>query len=438
MFGKNKKKEVDLEELRNEQNYQYSNQPNYSQQNQYNNEFYQNQNYNNNAYINQQQYQQNPAYDNLDNQENKSKKSKTKKVKTEEDKFKSKLIKRYFLRAILICLNILLIGYFVYEVTILIKGEVNKQKLKNEAYIPLCSQSKKKSEELYSKYELDGYQSIRDYSLIGTSLFLSNNRVDAENLSTFSTLQLSNVCSNVDKVAFVDSLKYEIKENNFNSGINLSSLALSAGDYLVYNRTESGSYPLKIDDTNLSISYYTLPNEKGERNKISLLNTTVSKALVIRVEKVSSVMSDYYDLVVATTKQDIEIPNSLNQYKIKVIYNNSIEELIKEASLVNSPRAVLIDETDNKVKSSYNVSESLISKGYIDSQKISTGKLSNYDSDDFIREMSGYIQNAGSCYYYENHNTCSVKANSVGHIGKIAYHINSSLNIEEELINVLF
>lgn len=39
MFGKNKKKEVDLEELRNEQNYQYSNQPNYSQQNQYNNDF---------------------------------------------------------------------------------------------------------------------------------------------------------------------------------------------------------------------------------------------------------------------------------------------------------------------------------------------------------------------------------------------------------------
>lgn len=260
MFGKNKKKEVDLEELRNEQNYQYSNQPNYSQQNQYNNDFYQNQNYNN-SYLNQQQYQQNVAYDDLNNQETKPERKKVKKAKSEEDKFKSKLMKRYFLRAILICLNILLIGYFVYEVTILIKSEINKQNLKKEAYIPLCSQSKKKSEELYSKYELDGYQSVKDYSLIGSSLFLSNNRVDAENLSSFSTLQLSNVCSSVDKVAFVDSLRYDIKENDFNSGINLSSLALTSGDYLVYNRTESGSYPLKIEDTNLSVSYYTLPNE---------------------------------------------------------------------------------------------------------------------------------------------------------------------------------
>lgn len=83
-------------------------------------------------------------------------------------------MKRYFLRAILICLNILLIGYFVYEVTILIKSEINKQNLKKEAYIPLCSAIKKKSEELYSKYELDGYQSVKDYSLIGSSLFLSN------------------------------------------------------------------------------------------------------------------------------------------------------------------------------------------------------------------------------------------------------------------------
>lgn len=347
MFGKNKKKEVDLEELRNEQNYQYSNQPNYSQQNQYNNDFYQNQNYNN-SYLNQQQYQQNVAYDDLNNQETKPERKKVKKAKSEEDKFKSKLMKRYFLRAILICLNILLIGYFVYEVTILIKSEINKQNLKKEAYIPLCSQSKKKSEELYSKYELDGYQSVKDYSLIGSSLFLSNNRVDAENLSSFSTLQLSNVCSSVDKVAFVDSLRYDIKENDFNSGINLSSLALTSGDYLVYNRTESGSYPLKIEDTNLSVSYYTLPNEEGERNKITLLNTTISKALVIRVEKVSSIMNDYYDLVVASTKQNIEIPNSLKQYKIKVIYSESIDELIKESSLINSPRAVLIDEQDEK------------------------------------------------------------------------------------------
>lgn len=142
MFGKNKKKEVDLEELRNEQNYQYSNQPNYSQQNQYNNDFYQNQNYNN-SYLNQQQYQQNVAYDDLNNQETKPERKKVKKAKSEEDKFKSKLMKRYFLRAILICLNILLIGYFVYEVTILIKSEINKQNLKKEAYIPLCSQSKR-------------------------------------------------------------------------------------------------------------------------------------------------------------------------------------------------------------------------------------------------------------------------------------------------------
>lgn len=79
MFGKNKKKEVDLEELRNEQNYQYSNQPNYSQQNQYNNDFYQNQNYNN-SYLNQQQYQQNVAYDDLNNQETKPERKKLKRL----------------------------------------------------------------------------------------------------------------------------------------------------------------------------------------------------------------------------------------------------------------------------------------------------------------------------------------------------------------------
>lgn len=87
------------------------------------------------------------------------------------------------------------------------------------------------------------------------------------------------------------------------------------------------------------------------------------------MEKVSSIMNDYYDLVVASTKQNIEIPNSLKQYKIKVIYSESIDELIKESSLINSPRAVLIDEQDEKIKSGYNSNSTLISNGYVNSTK---------------------------------------------------------------------
>ena len=363
---------------------------------------------------------------------NRPQKTKAKKdrPKTEEQVFKSRLRKKYVLRGVLITLNLALIGYFLFEITSLITGYIEKDRQKKNDYISLCGLSKKESDSLYAKYALDGYKEVFDYALIGNRLFLSDRRIDASNLSTMATLQLVNVDTELEQVALLDSLRFDIDRTDFNSGIDLSVSALKDGDYLVYERTAASSYPLKVKNRKIELKYYTAP-EEGKRREVSIKNTVSSKAMVISVKTTDSVPVNYYDAVVATESENFSLPSGLENYKIKIITGS---DYFRESYRVWAPIAINITEDPGKTKSCYDKSSVLTSRLFTDSEVISEGRLSGFDSADFIREMSGYIQYAGQCIEGTEFDSCQVSDLVTDeHIGKKAYILNSYSDLAQEL-----
>lgn len=358
------------------------------------------------------------------------KRRKAPKTKDDDERFRSKLRRRYILRALLIILNMALIGYFVYETAILIRTYIADRRLAKEQYITLCGRSKSESEKLYAKYALDGYRTVNDYALVGNDMFLSDNHVEAENLTNIKTLQLSNVCLDLDKVAFADALKFETSATDFRSGIDLFSTALTEGDYLIYDRTSVTSRPLKVGTASFDLSYYTLPDQNNNRREIRIRNFASSPATVISVKSASSIPADYYDLVISA-ESGYRLPAVFDRYKIKIVETGELLDAYK----VRAPKAVLITDCPQGLQSSHDGSAI---PGYPRSETLTSGKLSGYDQNDFIRELSGYVQAAGMCYAAEGADNCSLAGHTTAeHVGKSAYLIDRNSDIESELKKIL-
>lgn len=354
----------------------------------------------------------------------------------EEKKFKKKLRKRYIVRGCLIVVNLALVGYLVYQVTGVIQNQIKKNNEKDNQYIYLLDSSKSKSESLYKKYEKDGYKSVFDYSLVGQYFFLSENHIEADKLTNMTSLQMVQVKDDGTNDVILDSnLRFEIDPNSFTSGINLFSSYVRDGDYLIYQRTtEEGvdkCYPLKVKDTNIDVTLYSLPNKDSERKVINIRNTKVNKALVINVETTKSMPVDHYDMVIATSDKDFTLPESLADYKIKVCKGDNY---LVDAYKTEATYAVLADEdTGIALKSQFDTKST-----YSADSAIKDGRLQGLDRNDFIREMTGYVQNAGQGYSSSDEiDNSSIAGNiKTEHVGKIAYVIPTTI-LEIEVAKIL-
>lgn len=353
-----------------------------------------------------------------------------------ENKFKKKIKRRYFVRGCLIVVNLALVAYLVYQVTGVIQTQIKKNNEKKDQFIHLLESSKSKSELLYAKYEGDGYKSVFDYTLVGPYLFLSENHIEADNLSSITSLQMVQVKDDGTTDVILDSnLRYEIESTNFNSGINLFSNYLKDGDYLIYQRTTVDEvekcHPLKVNETNIDVTLYSLPNENSERKIINIRNTEINKALVINVDTTKSLPVDHYDMVIATNDDSFTLPSCLSDYKIKLCKGKNY---LVEAYKTNATYAVFADnDTSIALKSQFDTKST-----YTADTSITDGRLKGFDRNDFIREMTGYVQNAGGGYSSSDGiDNSSISGNvKTEHLGKLSYVIPTTI-LESEVIKLL-
>jgi len=330
----------------------------------------------------------------------------------EEKKYHNKQRVKLITRIILIVLNIALIAYLIYEIVDIARSIGSDRKEDNESYITLCGKSKKDSKKLYEKYiDMEKSIDINDYAIAGDELFLSGRRISdvtSEAYSSFESLYIANVCT--ENVVYIPLLRKTIDLNT-----------LDVGDYLVFpnykpqEKKDEKSLIGKITSKSpVREETYSLPNEEGVRRKITIKNNAASEGLVISVEETVSIPSDYYDIVVYTDEKK-NVPTFNEEYKVKICLKS--EGLGK----IYSTRATY----------AFEIGDSYVSPSY--SKEIDG--MTKSDSNTFIREISGYITDSGSCIDEES---CVVTPYLTGsHLGKKAFVIKND-DMTSEVLKAIF
>ena len=308
----------------------------------------------------------------------------------EEELLNKKIRQKRRIRGVLIIVNALLIAYAGYlTVASIVDAVKNNQEREQGEIITLLDKSPADSLELYNEYVNSKY-SIVDVATYGKYLLVSSSRVTPTSFMNKGTATLFKVVEN-NPTFNEPNLVYNLNEN-INSQIDLFSLA--EGDYLIYSNFDVSKPNIRnaYHYTGITLfeeTLYSLPLEDGTRTKITIKGKESSPALVVSVTNVSAAPETYYDFVVlntATTKTDIPswVEELDKDYSIKYVDN------LVDAYKTYAPYAInLID------------GEELIITNYINttngtkSSVIGSGALEGLDTNNSIRELGGYVFNAG-------------------------------------------
>lgn len=322
-------------------------------------------------------------------------------------------------RGVLIVVNALLLAYTGYLGVSSIIDLVNRNSNSHPGdIITVLNKSETDSKKIYDEYAPTSI-GVLDVATYGKYLLTSKTRVTHEmNLVTDSVRLL-----NLDVAISAKEYKYDSVElsNYLNEQIDLFSL--SKGDYIIHDAKNASSYTTfhYTGESYFSETLYSFPNEEGRRKKIVIKGKASSPALVINVSTVVDLPSSYFDIVIVKNKNIIDEEVGLKWFENK---NLKVKEVktIKEAYTVNSSYAVNIIEgkdvyTSHYVKNDETLKPSLISEG----------EYKDLDSDNAIRELGGYVFNAGAGLKgEESHEVISREIMTVktsSHVGKFTISI---------------
>ena len=299
---------------------------------------------------------------------------------TQEEALKKKIRQKKRIRGCLIVLNALLLCYFSYLVvdTIVQKVVEKKQEINNEI-IQLNGKSSSKSKEIYEKYIYKTVD-VNDFATYGKYLLTSSSRVSYDDLHFENEIKLINLLE--------DNFTAESKFY-FNLGSKLDEqldlFSLDVGDYMIctsITQTKGIAYHYTGDDL-LEITLYSFPDELNHRKKITIRGKESSPALVISIEAINLLPKDNYDFVVIGNESELPIFKNTN-YQVKYVTT------LKEAYLTNASYAInLLDEEDTIISSNY------VSLDTKKPDKIIGSAYDSLDSENSIRELGGYVFNAG-------------------------------------------
>lgn len=295
-------------------------------------------------------------------------------------------------RGLLIVINALLASYLVFEITSKIIHSVNNYINADGDIVLLDDKNAEESMEVYNKYVLkDEVSSVYDYGIYGYSLHLSSSRIDEVPFSSFDALAIRNISSSQ---SFNSNMNKVIERNYLNGGIDLSSLEV--GEHLVLDTILTADSQhlahkgVKVRSENgLNKTLYTLPDAQNQRKKIRVRSKETSPCLVISVDMVPSIPSDYYDIVLygeetLTSAYKANIPAN-----VKVFTTNSL----KDAYKVNASICLALDDTLEKpLVSQYVKGDEL----FIHDESYGGNSLiASQDKNKIIRELGGYLTKAG-------------------------------------------
>lgn len=309
-------------------------------------------------------------------------------LKTEES-LNKKIRQKRRIRGVLIIVNALLIAYAGYlsvaSIIDLIKD--NKQREQGDV-ITLLDKTTDKSLELYNEYITES-TNIVDVATYGKYLLTSKSKVTHNTFVNEGSVTLFKVVEK-NPVFGEPNLVYTL-DGNINSQIDLFSL--SEGDYLIYSNFDVSKPNLRnaYHYTGITLfeeTLYSLPLEDGSRTKITIKGKDSSPALVVSVTNVSAAPETYYDFVVlntATTKTDIPawVDKLDKDYSIKYV------DSLVDAYKTYAPYAINLIDGEELIISNY------INNNGSKSSMIESGVLEGLDTNNSIRELGGYVFNAG-------------------------------------------
>lgn len=328
----------------------------------------------------------------------------------QEEELRRKIRSKKRVRGLLIAINAILACYFVFELSMKIADFVSASGTEDSDIIALDGNSRNRSIELYDRYiakNEDGlYQTTDayDFGIYGDYLHLSAYGIEPGKYTSFRNLYLQNVSSGI---SFDSSMNRSLNGAYLNGGIRLSSL--DKGDYLVFDEilTEqtyaSKHRAVKIRSASgIRKTVYTLPDSSGMRKKITVKSKDSSPALVLSVSSCNALPKDCYDFVIIGSSSATQYFRSLFSADYKIFAADSLKEAVQVSSLY----CFVLDEREHTLVSSYlsPTDENMIA----DERYGGDSAIAKQDKNVYIRELGGYLTDAGSCVYGDDE-TCLVR-----------------------------
>lgn len=300
---------------------------------------------------------------------------------SQEEELKRKLRQKKRIRGCLILANALLLAYFSYLlVDTIVKKVSEKQQIINSEIIQLNGKSSSKSKEIYEE-RISNTIDVNDFAIYGKYLLTSSSRVSYSSLNYKNNIWLVDLLKN--PFVIDSSLKYTLG-TKLDEQVDL--FTLEDGDYMICDSVDT--YQSKgvcyhyTGDELLETTIYTFPDENNHRRKITIKGKASSPAIVISVEKINLLPTNHFDFVVIGEKDDFDIFKNTT-YQVKYV------NTLKEAYLTNASYAISVSENEGIYTSNY------VKENTLKPSKISSSVYDSLDEDNAIRELGGYVFNAG-------------------------------------------
>ena len=351
----------------------------------------------------------------------------------EEVELKKRINKKRRIRGVLIVVNALLISYTGYLAVSSIVDLVNKNNGTNIGdVITILDKSESDSLKIYDSF-VHEKADIIDVATYGKYLLTSKAKITYELDKYSSSVRLVNLKDTIGS----NSIKSEaiILGDKFNEQIDLFSL--SNGDYIIHDAIRASDFVTYhyAGENYFSETLYSFPDEEGKRTKITLKGKASSPALVINVTTQVDLPSTYYDIVIVKDPKFDDENVGAKWFENKPLKVKEVSSL-KEAYKVNASYAINVIEGDTIYTSNY-VNESTLKPTLIEN-----GVYASLDSDDAIRELGGYVFNAGAgikgneSYAVTSREIMKVKTNS--HVGKYTLSIGKDVENPYSSIKEIF
>lgn len=301
---------------------------------------------------------------------------------SEEEELQRKIRQKKRIRGCLIVANALLLCYFAYLLgDTVAKKIIEKRQVINSEIIQLNGKSSGKSKQIYEKY-ISSSIDVNDIALYGKYLLTSSSRVQYDDLNYESDVWLINLLSNPFVV-----------ENNLRKTLGdkideqIDLFDLEVGDYMMCKSFKTSDnkgicYHYTGEEL-LEETIYSFPDENNHRKKISVKGKGSSPAIVVSVEAINLLPKNHYDFVVIGKEEKFDIFKN-TKYQVKYV------DTLKEAYQVNASYAINVLDIEGIYTSNY-VSAETLKPGLIES----TSVYNKLDEDNVIRELGGYVFNAG-------------------------------------------
>lgn len=332
----------------------------------------------------------------------------------------------------------------------IIDGTTNKNN--ENSYITLSNKSATETKTILSAFGKDKQKQASDYAIVGTKFFISENKItptSIENKTFFNE-------STYDNFALYNMTNKTMKELSTNISSKQSFIDLSKvseGDFFIYPYKDSGTFSTDEDynfyslhqKDSVNTTVYSLPDNTGERKKITFRNNSNSPYSMITVKKCGNTLpSGYYDFVLfyqtydETTKNE-KAPSDESITKLKSIasaiesetnYKVYTATSLSEALSIKSTLSLVLSDKDisTPITSLYTLGNSTAYQTSL----LEDTELKGYDKIPEIRESVGYLDKAGESYYGVTGNDSY--QNNTEHIGKEAYLINDE---KDDILNLL-